>query len=90
MGWAFPCSAASPASWVLLDAEASPQRLLLGTDSLKIRGFITKSSQMALIQVTGLFLLAGRGSAKEKISGLNSGSLEAQASTKQGGRLATY
>ena len=32
MGWAFPCSAASPASWVLLDAEASPQRLLLGAD----------------------------------------------------------
>jgi len=33
IGWFFPSSTASeasPASWVLLDAEASPQRLLLG------------------------------------------------------------
>ena len=57
-----------------------PGSMLIITTSLRphwesLESLATQGNhpQMALIQVTGLFLLAGRGSAKEKISGPNSG-----------------
>ena len=30
IGWAFPSASEASPAWVMLDAEASPQRLLLG------------------------------------------------------------